>query len=411
MDVAHALDVVVVDEEQRVRVELAGRLEHGGADVLAELVLVEGPVQHLVVDVVVLKLALVPGEQPVDAIADGGGQVVGVAVVELPALRLRPVPLELVAEHRPVEVLGEEVHEILVVHVGAHDARAQREAVGHLAHAHLHAIGLLDSASGGPVGARHLEHDVPLAHLVGEPLEVLDAGLPVHGEHLEPRDHEVDAGVRALDVHHDARRRLRLHAERAAHLVPALVARQDLAAVDPLAVDGEGDVDGLRRAAGVGADADPRGDLVGGVEGELVRDDLRGAHPRLRAVGDVDVLAVERLVVQLQGLLRHGRENPRPSVVDGQRAGAQREPAVEPVVQVAVLHDVGAVLKVLQKPAATKVDCVASSNGTVTWKFYFLLCAFIELNKQLKVDHIQKKKREETCTYSSSQQICRTVLN
>ncbi|BAS85699.1 Os03g0672950, partial [Oryza sativa Japonica Group] len=379
---ARALDVVVVDEQQRIRVQLARRPEHGGARAGAELVLVEGPVQHLVVDVVVPELALVPGEEAVDAAGHGGGElvggqrlhpllhravhlpedavaahahavvgaeleeVVGVGVVELPLLRLRPVPLELVPEHRPVEVLGEEVHVVLVVHVGPHDARAQREAVRHLPHPHLHAVG----GGGAARRRRHLHHHVALAHLVGELAEVLGAGLAVDGEHAEAGDHEVDAGVGALDVEHHARRRRgrRLDAERPADLVPPLVQRHDLPAVEPLAVDGDGDVDVLRLAGRLlPADAHPRRHLVRRVRRHPVGDDLRGAHPRLRPVRDVDVLPVERLVAvavvaveRRQRLPRHGREHARRTAVDGERARAEPEPPVHAVVQVAVLQDV-----------------------------------------------------------------------
>ena len=172
--VVAALDVEVVDEERGARVEPRGLAEHERRDVVPEAVAEEAPVQHLVVDVVVREAAGAAGEQaldarlhgrhelvavaadvldpllhvvvdgPEDAVAPHGlagavaevEQAVGVAVVELAALRLRPVPLELVLEDGPVHVVGEEVHEGGVLDHLAVDAAAQREAVVQLHHAH-----------------------------------------------------------------------------------------------------------------------------------------------------------------------------------------------------------------------------------------------------------------------------------
>nr|CAB3461782.1 unnamed protein product [Digitaria exilis] len=141
--VVAALDVVVVDEERGARVELRGLAEHERGHVVAEAVAEEAPVEHLVVDVVVWEPASVAAKEAADALLHDGHelvavvagdvldpllhvavdgpedavaahglagavaeveQAVGVAVVELPALRLRPVPLELVLEHGPVQL-------------------------------------------------------------------------------------------------------------------------------------------------------------------------------------------------------------------------------------------------------------------------------------------------------------------
>ncbi|BAS93353.1 Os05g0319875 [Oryza sativa Japonica Group] len=169
--VVGALDVVVVDEEPRGRVQARGLAEHERGGVVAEAVAVEAAVQHLVVDVVVREAAGVAGQEageaaahrrrevvaaevldpllhgavdrPEDAVAARRlavavaevEQRVGVAVVEQAALRLRPVPLELVLEDGPVEVVGEEVHEVGVLDHRAVDAGAEREDVVHLHHA------------------------------------------------------------------------------------------------------------------------------------------------------------------------------------------------------------------------------------------------------------------------------------
>lgn len=49
-------------------------------------------------------------------------QVVRVSVVEVPLLRLRPVPLQLVFKDGPVEVFGKEIDYVFVVYVGPADA-------------------------------------------------------------------------------------------------------------------------------------------------------------------------------------------------------------------------------------------------------------------------------------------------
>ncbi|BAS93211.1 Os05g0298800, partial [Oryza sativa Japonica Group] len=158
-------DVVVVDEEPRGRVQPRGLAEHERRDAVSQPVAVEAAVQHLVVDVVVAEPAGVAGQEAVEAALHRGGEVVaaevldpllhvavdgpedavaarrlavavaeveqlvGVAVVDLPALRLRRVPLELVLEDGPVEVLAEEVDELGVSDGRLVDAGSEREAI------------------------------------------------------------------------------------------------------------------------------------------------------------------------------------------------------------------------------------------------------------------------------------------
>lgn len=58
--------------------------------------------------------------------------VVSEGVVELPGLRLRRVPLELVLEHRDVESLGEPPLILLVAEDGAGDCGAEGKVLGRL---------------------------------------------------------------------------------------------------------------------------------------------------------------------------------------------------------------------------------------------------------------------------------------
>lgn len=73
---------------------------------------------------------------PEDTVASGfnvvsltqGKHVVRISVVEVSMLGFGPVPLDLIPEDGPVEVLGEEVNEIFIVDVCSVYARTEREA-------------------------------------------------------------------------------------------------------------------------------------------------------------------------------------------------------------------------------------------------------------------------------------------
>lgn len=150
--------------------------------------------------------------------------------------------------------------------------------------------------------------------------------FPVDGENLKPSHHEVNPRRRALDVHHHSLCRRRLDPKRPSDLVPPPIGDLNLTAVDPLGVHAECDVDVLRGAQ-CADDADPRRHLVGYVELDRLRDGLGGPHPRLRAVGDVDVAAVKRLA-RAEGVARHGRKHARcAGCDDSELAGSKREPA------------------------------------------------------------------------------------
>lgn len=56
-------------------------------------------------------------------------QGIGIFVVEVPLLRLCPIPLQLVFEHGPVEVLCEEIKNVFIVYVEPAYAGSKWEAV------------------------------------------------------------------------------------------------------------------------------------------------------------------------------------------------------------------------------------------------------------------------------------------
>lgn len=56
-------------------------------------------------------------------------QGIGIFVVEIPLLRLCPIPLQLVLEHSPVEVLGEEIKNVFILYVGPAYAGSKWEGV------------------------------------------------------------------------------------------------------------------------------------------------------------------------------------------------------------------------------------------------------------------------------------------
>jgi hypothetical protein len=166
-------DVEVVEEERGQRVGAPGRVEELGGGVAAQPVLVEVEVQHLVADVPVHEVALVPRQQAADPAGHRGAElragqvlhprrrvpgvlpedvvparhhVVGLhepqqlvrrRVVLLPRRRLRRVPLELVLEHRRVEPLGEPLLVRLVTDDAPADGGAKGEIPGDLAHGDL----------------------------------------------------------------------------------------------------------------------------------------------------------------------------------------------------------------------------------------------------------------------------------
>lgn len=171
--VADLHDVEVVEEERGQRVRALGRAEELGGGVAAEAVLVEVEVQHLVADVPVHEVALVPGQQALDPAGHRGAElragqvlhprrrVLGVLpedvvparhhvvglhelqqlvrhrVVLLPRGRLRGVPLELVLEHRRVKPLVEPVLIRLVPKDTLADGRAKGEISGDLMHGNI----------------------------------------------------------------------------------------------------------------------------------------------------------------------------------------------------------------------------------------------------------------------------------
>jgi hypothetical protein len=210
-----------------------GLAEHVRVDVVAEAVPEEAPVQHLVVHLVVREPAGVARDQAAEASLHGGLELVrveradprlnrvlhcpedvvpadrlvvavaevdervGVRVAHLPLGGLRVVPLELVLQHRPVEVIGEEVHVRRVLDAGFGDARADGEAVLDLAHADLRAGDGFDVVCPGI----QLQDHVTLAHLVSLLSEVLDPRDPVHRAHPQVHDLEVHLGRRPVHVH------------------------------------------------------------------------------------------------------------------------------------------------------------------------------------------------------------------
>ncbi|WVZ72136.1 hypothetical protein U9M48_020645, partial [Paspalum notatum var. saurae] len=292
--VVAALDVVVVDEERGARVQLRRLAEHEGVDVIAEAILVVPAVQHLVVDVVVREPAGVAGEQATEAALHGGGELVvvevldpllhrvldgpedavpahglaeavaeveqrvRVGVVELPLLRLRVVPLELVLEHGPVEVLGEEVDE-------ARDLDHARVPNGKLLSI---CITRMDAPEMPDAALPKLRTTSRLRTCRLLP-ELPEPRLAVGGEDLEIHHLDVDAGGGALDAHLGlGAARALLEPERALDLRPPSRLRAHGAPLhDAPAVQAE--VDAHRVAAagalGLGAvppEADPPGDAV-----------------------------------------------------------------------------------------------------------------------------------------------------
>ncbi|GER43611.1 mediator of RNA polymerase II transcription subunit [Striga asiatica] len=273
--VAPVLHVVVVNEEGGGRVEPGRGLEHFGPGADPETVLVERAVQHLVVHVVVLELALVAREESREAVLDScrqvglgegldprldggldlpedavaaardvmglaqGEDLVGVPVVELVLLGLGPVPLELVAKDGPVKVGGEKFDKVLVV---------------------------------------------------DEPARVLESD-------------EIDPGIGTLHVNHHLCSRL-LDSEGPTNLVPLLIVNLHLAAIRPLAINTESNIH-ILRSGGPSPNPDPRGHLISQIEFDFVGNHLGGTHPCLSAFACENVAATQRHV----GVCSHGRKN------------------------------------------------------------------------------------------------------
>ena len=107
--VADRDDVEVVEEERGERVGTLGGAEEVGGGIAAEPGLVEVEVEHLVAHVPVHEVALVAGEEALDAAGHGGAELVGGGeVLDPPRGVLRVLPEDVVATRHRIARLHEQ---------------------------------------------------------------------------------------------------------------------------------------------------------------------------------------------------------------------------------------------------------------------------------------------------------------